>query len=70
MPGDPFVELRGQAPRLIVDVLDAVSASRRISRWELVNEILEHYADDRMREATAVLRVTTGSDRGGLSTTT
>lgn len=56
------IELRGQAPRLIVDVLDAISLTRRITRWELVNEILTTWADDRMKEATAVMRVA-GGDR-------
>lgn len=57
-----FVELRGQVPKLIVDVLDAVSLTKRVNRWELVNEILSAYADDRMREATAIMRVTTARD--------
>lgn len=52
------VELRGQAPRTLVDVLDAVSAHRRITRWELIAEILERWADDKMAETTAILRVT------------
>lgn len=55
---DPFVELRGKAPRTVVGVLDAISSAQRKDRWELVNEILSGWADDRMREATAVLRVT------------
>lgn len=51
------VELRGQAPRLTADVLDAVSARRRIGRWELVLEILAAWADDRLGEAAVVQRV-------------
>lgn len=57
------VEIRGMAPRLIVDVLDAISITRRITRWELVNSILNDWADDRMREATAVMRVAGGEDK-------
>ena len=52
------VELRGQAPRTLVDVLDAVSAHRRMSRWDLITEILERWADGKMAETTASLRVT------------
>ena len=52
------VELRGHAPRTLVDVLDAVSAHRRITRWELITEILERWGDDKMAETTAILRVT------------
>lgn len=57
-----LVELRGQAPRTLVDVLDAVSSHRRVSRWDLITEILEHWADDKMAETTAILRVTTAED--------
>ena len=28
------------------------------TRWELITEILEHWADDKMAETTAILRVT------------
>lgn len=45
-------------PRTLVDVLDAVSAHRRMTRWELITEILERWADDKMAETTAILRVT------------
>jgi hypothetical protein len=54
----PDVELRGDIPRTIIDVLDAVSAHRRIKRFELVTEILTQWADDKMAEVTAVARVT------------
>ena len=53
-----FPELRGDVPRALVDVLDAVSGHRRINRWQLVGEILQAWADDKMREVTAVYRVT------------
>jgi hypothetical protein len=59
----PSVELRGQMPRLVVDVLDAVSGHRRISRWDLIAEILQEWADDKMCEVTAVCRVT-GAEGG------
>jgi hypothetical protein len=55
---DPFVELRFKCPTLVVGVLDAVSAARRVERSELANEILQAWADQQMREATAILRVT------------
>jgi hypothetical protein len=54
----PDVELRGDIPRTIIDVLDAVSAHRRIKRFDLVTEILTAWADDKMAEVTAVARVT------------
>jgi hypothetical protein len=60
---DPFVELRGQAPRTVVNVLDAVSLTQRVQRWELINKILADWADDRMREATAVMRCVSEEDR-------
>lgn len=54
---DPFVELRGQGPRTLVDVLDAVSTARRLNRWELIVQILEVWAEQQQREAIAILRV-------------
>jgi len=59
------VELRGQAPRLTADVLDAISARRRIGRWELVLEILNGYVDERMQEAVAITRVARGNEVEG-----
>lgn len=62
---DISVELRGQAPRITADVLDAVSARRRISRWDLVLEILNGYADDRLQEAIAITRVARNNEGEG-----
>lgn len=59
---EPIVELRGQVPRLVVNVLDAVSLTGRVTRWDLVNTILQEWADLRMREAAAVMRLTTGEE--------
>lgn len=58
------VELRGHAPRELVDVLDAVSAARRMTRTELVNEVLAAWAADKRREAEAIFRVTTQGSSG------
>ena len=60
---DIATELRFKCPRLVVNVIDAVSLAQRKERFELVNEILTAWADDRMREATAVMRIAAGSDR-------
>lgn len=57
-------ELRFDAPRRVVDVIDALSIARRIKRNELLIEILEQWYEDRMREVTAVMRVTM-SGKGG-----
>lgn len=64
MANDSSVELRGQSPRLIADVLDAISARKRIGRWELVLEILGEWADERVKDAIAIQRVT-GGEGGG-----
>ncbi len=58
MPETASVELRGQAPREIVDMLDAISTHRRITRWELLIELLSEWRDDKEREAVVVARVT------------
>ena len=57
---DATTELRFKSPRAIVDVLDAVSLAQRKERTELVNEVLQAWADDRRREAEAVMRITSG----------
>lgn len=31
-----------------------------MTRWELITEILQHWADDRMAETMAIMRVTGG----------
>lgn len=55
------VELRGECPRLTVDVLDAVSGSRRITRTELVNQIPGEWARQQLHEASLIARVTRGN---------
>ncbi len=55
---EPTTELRGPCPRAVVDVLDAVSQARRITRTELVNLILMKWADDKLHEAELIQRVT------------
>ena len=54
----PDVELRGDCPRDVVDVIDALSGARRQSRMQLVNEILGEWARMRVHEANVVQRVT------------
>lgn len=55
------VELRGECPRLTVDVLDAISTARRMSRTELVNEVLHEFVQQQLREASLVARITRGN---------
>jgi hypothetical protein len=54
---DDVVELRGLAPRKTVDVLDAVALARKVSRTDIVNEVLAEWAADRVHESKLVLRV-------------
>jgi hypothetical protein len=58
---DGPVELRGDCPRLTVDVLDAVANARRVCRTELVNQILGDWAKQQLTEASLVARVTRGN---------
>lgn len=58
---DDLVELRANCPRQIVDVLDAVSGARRITRTVLVLQILNKWAKEQLHEATVVARVTRGN---------
>lgn len=50
-------ELRGDCPLITVDVLDAVASHRRVSRTELVNQILGEWAQDRLHESQRIQRV-------------
>lgn len=58
---DDLVELRGMSPRRTVDVLDAVALSRKISRTEIVNEVLADWAESRIHESKLVLRCTSNN---------
>lgn len=60
-PEAASVELRGDCPRLTVEVLDAVANARRINRTELVNQILGDWARQQLVEASLVQRVTRGN---------
>jgi hypothetical protein len=54
-------ELRQDIDVEILNVLDAVSLARDVTRAELVNEILEKYAQQRLRELTLLQRLTRGN---------
>lgn len=54
-------ELRGECPRTILNVLDAVSMARDKTRTALVNEILGHWARTVMHESSLVQRLTEGN---------
>ncbi len=57
MATDLTTELRGPCPKDTVDVIDAVSMARRMSRTELVNEILTEWAKARLHEAELITRL-------------
>jgi hypothetical protein len=58
---DSQVELRGMLSREVVDVLDAVSSAKRMTRIELVSRILADWAGRKHHEAMLVHRVTRGN---------
>lgn len=58
-----LVELRGMAPRELVEVLDIISAARRQSRIELVLEVLQQWTDARVHAATLIARLQTANPR-------
>ena len=53
-----LVELRGMIGRETVDVLDAVSQARRMSRIELCNEILAVWANEQVHIASVIQSIT------------
>lgn len=54
-------ELRQDVDCEVLNVLDAVSLARDITRAELVGEILGKYAQQRLREFTLLERITRGN---------
>lgn len=52
------VELRGPCPREIIDVIDAWSQAKRITRTEAVNHILKTWARAKLHEHIVIQRVT------------
>lgn len=58
---DQTTELRGPASKSTVDVIDAYSMARRMSRMELVNQILTEWVETRLHETSVVLSVSRGN---------
>lgn len=61
MADETTVELRGPCPREIVDVIDAWSHAKRITRTEAVNHILRAWALEKMHEHMVLARGTKGN---------
>lgn len=60
-PDRPTVELRQDIDRGVCDVLDAVAKARRMTRSEVVADILAKWAHGKQMEATLIQRVTRGN---------
>jgi len=58
---DSCVELRGPRPKEIVDVLDAWSQAKCMSRTQAVNLILRDWAKQKLHEHMVFARVTKGN---------
>ncbi|MCX8003687.1 MAG: hypothetical protein N2688_01835 [Burkholderiaceae bacterium] len=57
-----LVELRGEVPREVMDVIDAVvQATPGASRMSIVREILSEWVDRKVHEATLIQRVRRGN---------
>lgn len=54
-------ELRTECPREVVDVLDAVSLAKRLTRGQMVVAILSDWARDRQHEASLIARLGRGN---------
>ena len=65
MRAGDWIELRGDIPRDVADVLDAVSMANSCSRIDVVNEILHEWASERVHEASVIMRVTRGNPPAG-----
>lgn len=60
---DDSVELRGQTPKPIVEVLDAICIARGCDRFDVVNEVLLKWARQVAHEATVIASVTRGNPK-------
>lgn len=59
---DHLIELRGEIPREVMDVIDAVvQATPGASRMSIVREILGEWVDRKVHEATLIQRVRRGN---------
>ena len=56
-------ELRGECPKWIVNVLDAVSMAKpsQRNRTSLINEILGKWAEEKLHEASLIQRLAGGN---------
>ena len=50
-------ELRTDCPKSVIDILDAVSLSQRLTRGQLVVRVLSEWADQRHREASLIAKL-------------
>lgn len=57
-------ELRGECPKQTINVLDAVSMARDLTRTALVNEILGEWAAKKLHESILIQRITGGNPTG------
>lgn len=55
------VELRGECPREVVDMLDALSMAADVTRTALINEILKAHTDKEKHKAMLIYRVAMGN---------
>lgn len=58
---DGRVELRGESDKWVIDVVDAVSNVKRLTRMEVVNMVLSRWARAKLAEANVVQRVMRGN---------
>lgn len=58
---DDVVELRGDVPKNVMAMLDAIAMAKRVSRMALVRKILNDWAVKTYHEAMVVERVTKGN---------
>lgn len=61
-------ELRGDCPRITINVLDAVSMARDMTRTALVNEILGEWAKKKLHESSLIQRLNSCNPTGAEST--
>ena len=61
LDGQSLVELRGDIPRELIDVIDAVAMAEKSNRMTVVRKILGEWVEEQVHRSTLILRIRRGN---------
>ena len=59
--GEDTIELRGQSPKSVIAIVDAIAIANRVDRIDVVNAVLLRWARKQAHTSTVVANVTQGN---------